>query len=57
MFSRLTEEKIVQILYRPFDVRYTYYTGHSWLSLHASERNNVSHACGRKPRAYHDADD
>ena len=25
----LTRDNIVQILYRPFDVRYTYYTGHS----------------------------
>ena len=27
--SRLKQEKIVPILYRPFDVRYTYYTGRS----------------------------
>ena len=27
--SGQSQDRVVQILYRPFDIRYTYYTGHS----------------------------
>ncbi len=35
-----SRERIVPILYRPFDVRYTYYTGHS-RGFHCMPRNEV----------------
>jgi predicted helicase len=38
--SGLSLEKIVQILYRPFDARYTYYTGHS-RGFHRMPRGEV----------------
>lgn len=38
--SRLDKRKVVPILYRPFDVRYTYYTGHS-RGFHSMPRPNV----------------
>ena len=38
--SGLKDENIVPILYRPFDIRYTYYTGHS-RGFHCMPRNEV----------------
>ncbi len=38
--SGLSSEKIVPILYRPFDTRYTYYTGHS-RGFHCMPRGEV----------------
>lgn len=39
--SRLSEDKIKPILYRPFDNRFTYYTGHT-KGFHCMPRNEVS---------------
>ena len=38
--SKLDKDRIVNILYRPFDLRYTYYTGNS-RGFHCTPRNNV----------------
>jgi predicted helicase len=38
--SGLKRENIVPILYRPFDIRYTYYTGHS-RGFHCMPRENI----------------
>lgn len=38
--SKLEKDRIVKILYRPFDLRFTYYTGNS-RGFHCTPRNNV----------------
>jgi len=46
--SGLSSEKIVPILYRPFDIRHTYYTGHS-RGFHCMPRGEVMrHMLGNK---------
>jgi predicted helicase len=40
--SNLSKENVVPIYYRPFDIRYTYYTGHS-RGFHCMPRPDVMH--------------
>ena len=40
--SGLSKKHLVRILYRPFDIRYTYYTGKSMWILHDSKRSHYA---------------
>ena len=59
-----TNEKIKPILYRPFDVRYTYYTGHSngfisrpgRIMRHMLSGNNVALCVGRQGQVVGDSE-